>query len=283
MAFRTRLAAGFVFVLTMTAALAVSAKATVQTPAALPAVLAGPMVLVTVTTGQDGTRYRYEISRERAEALPQWNQRTAPEPPLSISAATKAAESWLTSRIPEVKTFDVSSLFFAKVFSSVPTDPCRIAGCWYYRIAFDPVVGGRRLNAGGDFTVVVLLDGSVVEPRSDGGPGQTTARATTAPSASAGSSTPVRIGGGIQPPQRIKNVNPVYPADAQNDRVQGVVIIEATIGVDGKVIAAQVLRSIPRLDAAALDAVRQWEYTPTILNGAPVPVIMTVTVNFYLQ
>ena len=283
MAFRTRLAAAFVFVLTITTALAVSAKATLQTPAAPLAVLAGPMVLVTVTTGQDGTRYRYEISKERAEALPQWNQRAAPEPPLSMSAATKAAESWLTSRIPEVKTFDVGSLFFAKVFPSAPTDPCRIPGCWYYRITFDPVVGGRRLNAGGDFTVVVLLDGSVVEPRIDGGPpAQTTARAATGPSASAGPS-PVRIGGGIPPPQRIKNVNPVYPVDAQNDRVQGVVIIEATIGVDGKVIAAQVLRSIPRLDAAALDAVRQWEYTPTMLNGAPVPVIMTVTVNFYLQ
>ena len=46
---------------------------------------------------------------------------------------------------------------------------------------------------------------------------------------------------------------------------------------------AKVLRSIPLLDAAALDAVRQWVFTPTTLNGQPVPVIMTVTVNFTLQ
>jgi protein TonB len=54
------------------------------------------------------------------------------------------------------------------------------------------------------------------------------------------------------------------------------------IGIDGKVADAKVLRSIPLLDQAALAAVRQWEYTPTLLNGVPVPVIMTVTVTFNL-
>ena len=76
---------------------------------------------------------------------------------------------------------------------------------------------------------------------------------------------------------------PVYPQIAQSARVQGVVIIEATISPTGKVTDARVLRSIPLLDQAALDAVRQWEYSPTLLNGVPVPVIMTVTVNFTLQ
>jgi periplasmic protein TonB len=94
---------------------------------------------------------------------------------------------------------------------------------------------------------------------------------------------PVRVGGNIKPPTRIKNVTPVYPPIAQSARVQGVVIIEATIGPNGRVTDARVLRSIPLLDQAALDAVRQWEYTPTLLNGVPVPVIMTVTVNFTLQ
>jgi periplasmic protein TonB len=94
---------------------------------------------------------------------------------------------------------------------------------------------------------------------------------------------PVRVGGNIKPPTRIKNVTPTYPPIAQSARVQGVVIIEATIGPNGRVTDARVLRSIPLLDSAALDAVRQWEYTPTLLNGVPVPVIMTVTVNFTLQ
>src|SRR3989337_1810442 len=69
---------------------------------------------------------------------------------------------------------------------------------------------------------------------------------------------PVRVGGQIKAPVRVKNVNPVYPSIAQSARVQGVVIIEATIGPDGRVPDTKVLRSIPLLDAAAVDAVKQW-------------------------
>jgi protein TonB len=94
---------------------------------------------------------------------------------------------------------------------------------------------------------------------------------------------PVRPGGDITAPRRIKDVAPVYPAIAQSARVQGDVIIEATIGVDGKVQDARVLRSVPLLDQAAVTAVRGWEYTPTLLNGQPVAIIMTVTVRFQLQ
>ena len=75
----------------------------------------------------------------------------------------------------------------------------------------------------------------------------------------------------------------MYPAIAQAARVQGIVIIEATISPAGRVLDASVLRSIPLLDAAALAAVKQWEYTPTLLNGVPVSVVMTVTVNFQLR
>jgi TonB family protein len=91
---------------------------------------------------------------------------------------------------------------------------------------------------------------------------------------------PIRVGGQIRTPAKIKDVQPVYPAIAQSARVQGAVVIEATIGADGKVADAKVVQSIPLLDQAALDAVRQWEYTPTLLNGVPVPVVVAVTVNF---
>ena len=94
---------------------------------------------------------------------------------------------------------------------------------------------------------------------------------------------PVRVGGGIKTPTKIKDVRPVYPPDALDARIQGVVIIEATVDGDGRVADAKVLRSIPQLDDAALTAVRQWEFTSTSVNGVPVPVIMTVTVNFTLQ
>ena len=96
-------------------------------------------------------------------------------------------------------------------------------------------------------------------------------------------SEPIRPGGEIRPPVRIRNVVPVYPILAKRSKVQGVVMIEAIIGADGKVDNARVIRSIPLLDDAALEAVRSWEYTPTLLNGKPTPVIMTVTVQFTLN
>ena len=94
---------------------------------------------------------------------------------------------------------------------------------------------------------------------------------------------PVRVGGNISPPTKTKDVPPVYPTVAQAARVQGIVILEAVIGPSGRVTEVKVLRSVPLLDEAAISAVKQWEYTPTLLNGLPVPVIMTVTVNFTLQ
>jgi TonB family protein len=94
---------------------------------------------------------------------------------------------------------------------------------------------------------------------------------------------PVRVGGNIRTPVKTKDARPVYPVEAQSARAQGVVILEAIIGADGNIVNARVLRSVPMLDAAALGAVSQWQFTPTLLNGQPAAVIMTVTVNFTLQ
>lgn len=99
----------------------------------------------------------------------------------------------------------------------------------------------------------------------------------------AGSPAPIRVGGNIPQPQKTKHASPVYPGDAQSAGVSGAVICEVTVGVDGTVTDVRVLKSVPLLDAAAVAAVRQWEFTPTLLNGKAVPVIMTVSVNFTLQ
>src|SRR5688572_20101224 len=93
----------------------------------------------------------------------------------------------------------------------------------------------------------------------------------------------VRVGGQIKEPKQLKRVQPVYPDIAKQARVQGVVILECTISPQGKVTDVKVLRGIPLLDASAIEAVKQWVYSPTLLNGVPVPVIMTVTVNFRLS
>ena len=94
---------------------------------------------------------------------------------------------------------------------------------------------------------------------------------------------PVRVGGLIREPRRIAYVSPVYPLIAQAARLEGDVVLEAIIGTDGIVQDLRVVRSSPLLDEAAVEAVRQWRYTPTLLNGTPVPVVMTVRVSFRLR
>ena len=93
----------------------------------------------------------------------------------------------------------------------------------------------------------------------------------------------LRVGGTIKPPTKVKHVAPIYPEEAKNAGIQGVVILEARIEADGTVSRTRILRSIPLLDDAAKAAVEQWEFTPTLLNGQPIAVVMTTTVNFTLQ
>jgi TonB family protein len=93
----------------------------------------------------------------------------------------------------------------------------------------------------------------------------------------------LRVGGSIPEPRKLKDVRPAYPPQAIQARVQGVVILECRISPAGRVVEVKPLRGIPLLTEAAVEAVRQWEYTPAELNGVAVPVIMTVTVNFKLS
>ncbi len=82
--------------------------------------------------------------------------------------------------------------------------------------------------------------------------------------------------------QNLTKVPPVYPAEARQQRLQGAVVLAATIGTDGKVQDLQVISGNATLAASASDAVRQWTYRPYLLNGNPVQVKTTVTVNYNL-
>jgi periplasmic protein TonB len=93
----------------------------------------------------------------------------------------------------------------------------------------------------------------------------------------------VRAGQGVRQPKKIAHVAPEYPDIARQVRVDGTVILEAILDVTGRVQSVRVLRSVPLLDQAAIRAVEQWRYTPTELNGVPVPVLMTITVQFSLR
>jgi protein TonB len=102
-------------------------------------------------------------------------------------------------------------------------------------------------------------------------------------SAAAAAPGPMRLGAGITPPRRIKDVKPIYPQGAVPGSTQGIVIIEGTVGVDGRVHDLRVLKSVPALDQAALEAVRQWVYVPAQVNGTPVAAILTIIVTFAIQ
>lgn len=93
----------------------------------------------------------------------------------------------------------------------------------------------------------------------------------------------VRVGDTIRPPDKLVHVAPVYPPDAQAAGIEGVVILDIVIGEDGSVIETSVLRSIAELDQAAIDAVSQWQFEQTLLNGEPVEVETVVTVHFTLS
>jgi len=93
----------------------------------------------------------------------------------------------------------------------------------------------------------------------------------------------VRVGGDIREPRKLRHVPPVYPDMALAARVQGVVILECTISPHGRVQDVKILRSVPLLDESAITAVKQWVYSPTLVGGVPVPVVMTVTVRFNLE
>lgn len=96
---------------------------------------------------------------------------------------------------------------------------------------------------------------------------------------------PMRVGGTIRPPRKVRDVKPIYPSTMREAGLTGVVPMEAVIGKDGSVLTVRVLSAQVHPDFAisAVDAVRQWRFSPTLLNGAPVEVTMTVTVRFDLE
>ena len=95
---------------------------------------------------------------------------------------------------------------------------------------------------------------------------------------------PVRVGGQITAPALLKRVEPIYPDMAQLAQLSGIVILEASVGTNGAVDGVKVLRGRhPLLDNAAIEALKQWRYTPLVLNGIPTPFVLTVTFSFSVE
>jgi protein TonB len=88
------------------------------------------------------------------------------------------------------------------------------------------------------------------------------------------------VGGNVIAANLVSQVKPSYPPLAKQARIQGVVVLEAEISKEGTIDNLKVITGHPLLIQAAIDAVKQWRYKPTLLNGEPVPVVTTITVNF---
>jgi len=94
---------------------------------------------------------------------------------------------------------------------------------------------------------------------------------------------PIRVGGLVKEPKRINYTAPVYPEIAKAAKISGTVIIEILVAKDGSVAAAKILKPLPLLDEAALEAVKHWKYEVSYLANEPVEVLMIVTVAFTLK
>jgi TonB family protein len=96
---------------------------------------------------------------------------------------------------------------------------------------------------------------------------------------------PLRVGGNIRPPRKLLHVAPVYPPSMRDAGLEGLVPLEAVIGRDGSVTSVRIVSAQvhPAFVKSAVEAVRQWKFEPTLLNGEPVEVVMTVSVRFNLE
>jgi TonB family protein len=127
----------------------------------------------------------------------------------------------------------------------------------------------------------VLSVGSMQETINVVAQGQARSNST----APAGETQRIRVGGNVQAAQLLRQIKPAYPDSARAQGIEGTVLLHAVIGTDGAPLSLSVMNKLadPDLAAAALDSARQWRYQPTLLNGVPVEVETTITVNFRLQ
>lgn len=173
-------------------------------------------------------------------------------------------------------TTDVTGRF---AFSNVPpghyTLEASLAGFKSLRQEFD-------LNASRDWDRAITLQVGTIRETITVSERRNAAAAPAPATTAAGR---IRVGGSVRAPMKLHDVRPLYPASMREAGREGVVPIDATIGADGTVTSVRILTADvhPDFALAAADAVRQWRFTPTLLNGSPVEVVMTVSVRFTLS
>lgn len=186
--------------------------------------------------------------------------------------------------IMEIRVDSDGSVVDAKVLRPIgePLDSAAMDAVLQWRF-MPTLLNGSPVEILMTVTINFRLDGGEQAPAQPGGQiAQDLPAATPDPITWSPGDPPLRVGGAVKEPKKLKDVKPAYPADAMAAGISGIVILEIQINEDGLVDEATVLRSIELLDEAARAAVLQWKFVPTVVNGVPAPVVMTVTVNFTL-
>lgn len=279
-----------------------SGAAAAQAPP-VPGAVEAP-VRITEITRADGTHQIWEVARDRLSKVPRWDFTTA-QAPLSLVAAVSIAEKWAAQQNPDATRWQVVSAVLTPIVTPMAGRASGVTlSSWYYRVqlatAIDspsvlipgPVGDARRVS------VVVLLDGSVVEPRNATAPGATqatSARPQLAPQAVpqglrlAPGTSDVYLawpGTGVVAPQPKNRPVPKYTAEAIRRGIQGNVRLQCVVDTDGRcrdIAITQSLDSVYGLDEQAINTAREYRFTPGTLNGKPVRVRIDLEFSFNVK
>lgn len=245
------------------------AEAQVQLPA--PPSPANGMVRILSANLGDGTQEIWDVDRTRYEALPVWDPATATIP-LTLNDALTAAETWLTRQHPDLKAWYATNAALVRVGGG---------GAFFYRLSFVPEGTPASVlfpaGSNGRFSAVILLDGSVVEPkRIEGAPAQPVQEPSGA----------YRVGAGVAAPRLLENPKPHYTAAALGAKIQGTVRLSCVVNTDGRCADITIVQSLDTrlgLDDEAITALRKWRFAPGTLGGKPVRVRVIVELSFNLE
>lgn len=225
---------------------------------------------------------------------------TAPTQPAEVAAISGTVSVWLqvtvdrSGRVGEIRNFNGPAVgsrpgtVFDERLRKPAADAALAAAVaavrqWRYEAPTAPITFVVLVNFPSDGApLATQYDLSTV--LAGRGRGAVTQLPMNTPWPAAEQAGAVRPGNGIRPPKTIRSSTPRYTREAMDAKVQGVVTLEILIGTDGKVTDVRVLRTAsPLLNQPAIDAARRWEFTPTVVNGEPKPIVLMLELDFNLR
>jgi TonB family protein len=245
---------------------------------------AGDAVRVNTVLLADGRLQFWEIGRDRMARLPVG---PATSVPFTGEQAITIARSWLSRQIPETKEWTVVTMNQRRFGTGRDGTPA--PNGWYYAVHLEPAsrqpAPPSVASPADRVWVVVLLDGTVVEPKTVDV--RQPARINSASPAQGDTNVyDVRPGSGVIVPRPIVRPAPHYTAEAMRARIQGRVSLSCVVNTEGMcedIRVTESLDTVHGLDADAVWTILQWRFTPATLNGKPVKVRIMIQLDFNLR